>query len=386
MEAQDDNLTSAYPMAYGGSNAATYSWHTYLTAERQIMGAEEHYEDKTWNNYYTENSNSLPQDDYNKLINAYYRYPVIEWTLNTWDALLANPGSDSNDHTQAHGQIMLGDAMFMFDGEYFYNEVQYDYANYVDDLSIFHDPIHSFVGLKYNLCGKSPAHDYLNDNRGAHCADCDAVLSAFCSAFDPIAMEIGGINLGEDEKATIIAAVADATGKRLSDTQYDALVDARGYVYGGYSPMYMIKDCGVEEIAKMFLRMLASQDAADVRTEYGMLHPYYDNEIDDDTPEFIKRCMKFEKLAITKATGNGYGYNGSPKGLSKTSAYGQYGATMGVTSHDVMSEVSSWADRDYAHEADLFFGSDLCDKYIRSQWNDQVSRVPNNIQIVLQNG
>jgi ABC-type glycerol-3-phosphate transport system substrate-binding protein len=41
----DDCLDGGvYPIAYGGENAATYAWHTYLTAERQILGKEAHFE------------------------------------------------------------------------------------------------------------------------------------------------------------------------------------------------------------------------------------------------------------------------------------------------------------------------------------------------------
>ncbi len=383
-DCMDDGV---YPIAYGGSNADTYAWHTYLTAERQILGSEAHFELKNGYKTYQLNNNGFITESVDQVLEkAYWRQPVIEWTVFFWDQMLAAPGSDTTTHDVAHGNIAMGNAIFMGNGEYFYNEVQNDYREYLEDLEMMHDPMHSFVGLKYNLCGAG--HDVLSYTKSydAHCEDCDEILSTFCYIWDGYAKSLGGFTTNETKKNDIIAEVAQETGVTLTSAQYDALADARGYVYGGYSPMYLMKDCGTQtiEIAKLFLRMLASQDAADIRTQYGMLHPYYDNEVDVNTPAFIQDCMDIERMSTSRATGNGYTRWGAPSGYASIDpGYGTYGATMGVQMHgEIDIEPSGSAlDRDYASIAKQVIEGEKCNVYIRNQWDKKGVGLPNNLFI-----
>ena len=378
-ECMDDGV---YPIAYGGENAATYAWHTYLTAERQILGKEDHFELKNGYKTYQLNNNTIPGNVEERIEKSYYRQPVIEWTVFFWDQMLAAPGSDSTTHDVAHGNLAMGNAVFMGNGEYFYNEVQNDYREFLEDLEMMHDPMHSFVGLKYNLCGAG--HDVLTNTKAydAHCEDCDEILSAFCYIWDGYAKSLGGKTTNATKKNDVIAEVAAETGTTLTSAQYDALADARGYVYGGYTPMYLMKDCGTQtiEIAKLFLRMLASEDAANIRTQYGMLHPYYDNEIAANTPTFIRNCMELERLSTDRATGNGYTRWKAP--AYNDIGYGTYTATMGVQMHGIIPiEPSGDAlDRDYAQIAKMVLESEQCNVHIRNNYERSIN-VPSDVYI-----
>jgi hypothetical protein len=127
--------------------------------------------------------------------------------------------------------------------------------------------------------------------------------------------------------------------------------------------------------------MLASEDAANVRTYYGMLHPYYDNEIDINTPTFVKNCMELEKMGTSRATGN-YMYMMGCPGYNDIE-YGTYGPTMGVTTHGIIDiEPSGNAlDRDYAQIAKMVLESERCNGYIRKNYEDSVKLVPSDLFI-----
>ncbi len=372
-----------FPIAYGGSDTSTFAWQTYQVAERQILGEEDHFELKNGYKTYQLNNNTLPANVEERIEKSYYRQPVIEWTVFFWDQMLAAPGSDMISHDVAYGNLAMGNAVFACNGEYFYNEIQHDYKEYLEDLEMMRDPMHSFVGLKYNLCGAG--HDVLTNTKAydAHCEDCDEILSAFCYIWDGYAKELTAFIANETKKNDIIAEVAQETGTTLTSAQYDALADARGYTYGLFSPMYLMKDCGTQtiEIAKLFLRMLASEDAANVRTQYGMLHPYYSNEIDPETPTFIKNCMDIERMTTSRATGNYYYMLGSPG--RNDMGYGVYGPTMGVDMHgEIGIEPSGSAlDRDYALIAKQVLEGEKCNGYIRKNYPSEVALVPNDLFI-----
>ena len=84
-ECIDDGV---FPIAYGGGDTSTFSWHTYLTAERQILGNEDHFELKKGYKTYQLNNNSIPANVEERIEKSYYLQPVMEWTMFLWDQMM----------------------------------------------------------------------------------------------------------------------------------------------------------------------------------------------------------------------------------------------------------------------------------------------------------
>jgi ABC-type glycerol-3-phosphate transport system substrate-binding protein len=79
----------------------------------------------------------------------------------------------------------------------------------------------------------------------------------------------------------------------LTDEQVARVVEARCIGYGGsLTPgAYITKGTKKADIAKLFLRMLASQDAANIYTKYGMMTSYEKATADGFTNEFSKGAV-----------------------------------------------------------------------------------------------
>ena len=313
------------PMIWGGDNAATYSVSTVYCGLRQIMGEEAYREYCGLYNMYEKAGNKIPENGYEWKLQQESLQPTLEFVLKTWDQMVAMDGSYNMRHDDAHGYLMLAKAAFMYNGEYFYNEVIDNYGDKIDNVRMINFPVNSYVGMKHELCGVDHNVGYGN-NKGVYCADCDKILSLMCKLYDAY-----------KTNAEIKAAVKETFNKDLTDEQVSAVVAARGVSYGGSSSSYIIKDCGVTDIAKLFLRMLASDDASRVYASYGMTSAWLseDVKVPDDADQFIKDCFRIGRQALSRGDTHGDPY--APGTRVGSFCLAPYNATIGKQVNDYMT-------------------------------------------------
>jgi hypothetical protein len=253
--------------------------------------------------------------------------------MQAWDYLYAVNGAESMFLNKAHSNLVLGMAAFMFDGNYFYNEVMENKSlqPYMADMRMCPTPVSSYVGLKWELCGEDHNVGYGN-NSGKHCAKCDQIMSAIIKAYDD----------GKDN-ATIKSEVESALNVTLTDLQVEKIVEARSCGYGISEPCYIIKDSPKKEVAKLFLRMLASEDVARLREKYGQMSIYSKPQATADTPQFLADCYKIDGLRQW-----GVDVHNKPGSKAIITWIPGYSATIGVTMHADMPSDKSYKDRNYA--------------------------------------
>lgn len=327
------------PLIYAGDNdqgATTYSISNVFMSAGQILGKEEY--NKRWENeeFFAANGNKFYQDDWKYFLEQEALIPSYEYLMQAWDWVYAVNGAESMFLNKAHSNLVLGMAAFMFDGNYFYNEVMENKSlqPYMADMRMIPYPVISYVGLKWELCGEDHNVGYGN-NSGKKCANCDKIMSAIIKGYDD----------GKDA-ATIKSEVETALNVSLTDLQVEKIIEARSCGYGISEPCYIIKDSPKAEIAKLFLRMLASEDVARVREKYGQMSIYSKPQATADTPQFLADCYKIDGLRQW-----GVDVHGKPGNKAIISWHPGYSATIGKTIHADMDRDQTYLERDYAKMA-----------------------------------
>lgn len=317
------------PMIYGGDNAATYSVSGYTVQYAQNRGHDEYLRrDLNW--MLDEYEGAIPSDGYRFFTEDPSRQVTMEYMAATWDFLAAYTGSGGLQHTDAHYKLAKGDAAFMFDGNYLYNEITAVGAT-TTDMRFMHVPTSSYVGIRNDLCGAG--HDRSNnmgthfsgrvfDNKGQDfCEECDEILALICKLTDE----------GKTESQILEIVNQDYT---VSEEQIADVVWCRKVYYGGFtSGGYIMKNCGVEHIAKEFLRMLASDDAAQLYAKYGMVSAFKGNkevEIPNESDAMLKDV--FDLMKNTGFMVYCHSEPGTVAGNMNVTEWGKtYSATLGVT-------------------------------------------------------
>lgn len=330
-EAQEQYIM---PLVYAGdkeNGAATYSCSSVWMATGQILGKEQYNKLNTMEEEYAANGNQWYSDDWKYAFENEALVPTMEYTIQSWDNLYAINGAEQMQLNRAHGNLMLGLGAFMFDGNYFYNEVRENYEAYIDDVRMIPYPVVSYVGLKYELCGAD--HNVgVGNNSGKKCADCDKIMSAIIKGCDD-----------RKDPATIKTEVQNAFSITLTDEQVAGIIEARQCQYGIMEPSYIIKGSPKADIAKLFLRMCASDDAAEVYEKYGMMSAYVAPDADENTPQFVADCYKLNSLRTWGV--DVHSKPGVPKVFNWCPTYS---ATVGVSIHADLPKDKNWKDRDYA--------------------------------------
>lgn len=330
------------PVVYAGDDqagAATYGASTAWLPAGQILGKEEY--NKRWNmeEFFAENGNKYYSDDWKYTLESEHLLPTVEFVMQLWDDLYAINGADTMTLNVAEGNLMMGMAAFMHNGNYFYTEVRNHYSDYLDDVRMIADPIHSYVGMKHELCGVDHNVGYGN-NSGVFCANCDKILSALCKGIDR-----------EIDLATLKSQVETELSVTLTEEQVAKVYEARTCGYGIAEPGYIIKDSPKKDIAKLFLRMLASEDASRVINKNGMMTVYSKSQTTADTPQFVKDCFELrnrESWAVDV-------HNRPDAKQVIGPIVPTYSATVGVQLHVDMDNNSHWSQRDYAKMAKNLF-------------------------------
>ena len=253
------------PITWGGGNAYGYALPSLYMGIAQMMGTED-YEEFFRLDYLLDENGKIKRDGYKVIQNPDIK-EVLETLIHSFDPVYSVKGSTTQNHDQANAQVVSGKAAFMFNGEFFFNESRVNFSKYLNDIDFTPVPIISELGVKIKLDGTG------NDRE-----KCDEVLSYMSKLIDE----------GNDKATVKTKTQEQFTDIELTDEQVDRVYDARTIGYGSYSQAYIIKDSPVKDIAKLFLRMLASKDAADAYAKYGMLSAFYPGEMDVDEYEFLK--------------------------------------------------------------------------------------------------
>ncbi len=172
---------------------------------------------------------------------------ALEFMYFVYDPILASSGSTNQTMDAGQASIMKsGGAVFMANGDWMLNEVRLSYKNTLGDIDFVNYPVNSYIGKEE--FGKGSALN-LSD------ADADKLLSYIIKLVDEN-KEISAII--EDVKTNKNYDVSEASVKRVAE--------ARGLNYsrGIESQCFIPKGSTKKDIAALFLRMMASDDAAEL--------------------------------------------------------------------------------------------------------------------------
>lgn len=242
--------SGVYPVTWAGDNAYGYSYAAFMNQFASMLGH------KGFEDFFTL--------DYTKedIYNGYNAYKDVERELtatlkdfiHTYDVMYSYVGSPTQRHDAAHAQLITGKAAFMSDGSYFFNECKANFGDKLGDVRFFPIPMISELGVMLKL-----------DGSGSDRKKCDEILSYLCDCFD------SGMNQAQMKDA----ASEKFPSVTFTDKQIQRIWEARGTVVQNLQGhAYIIKNSKVKDIAVLFLRMLASKDAAKLMFESCMPNAY----------------------------------------------------------------------------------------------------------------
>ncbi len=177
---------------------------------------------------------------------------MIAAVYETFDPARQTNGVASQDFKAAQAQFCMGKAAFYGVSGWMLNEQVGMYPEEMKNIHFTRIPVISALGPKLDLCGKGHvdvAKECFDD-----CADCEALLSTIVRAFDA--------------KKT---AEETATQTGVSKEKVERVFEARAYVKDGSGTPAVISAKASEEkkeIAKLLLRMLASDEGAELMAKH----------------------------------------------------------------------------------------------------------------------
>ena len=265
--------TKVYPIVYvSGSNGYTTS---YLETVLAQYGMEEY--QSFWNMLDEEGEYRLEdgyevfaEDNILEMLNIAYR---------TFDVTIACPGTLQMTVDKAQAAIMKSgnkaNAVFMFNGDWMLNEVKLNYPNNLNDIEFINCPVNSAVGKK--LFGKGTIHN-MSD------ADCEALLTYMIDLVDQ--------NKSLEE---IVTAVKTDKGITITVEEAEQVANARGvYTSRGVEHMaYIAKNAGGKKVAELVLRMMASNDFAEIYSNHANGTTPYASSINNTASyKFVKQASE----------------------------------------------------------------------------------------------
>ncbi len=246
--------TGVYPNAWAGYNASSYWYMVEDVWVAQYSGVE---------NY----QKFLTMEYSDDMSEGWKVYEDEGWTksIEVLEVLLnqdyAPAKTISMDHNTAQHKFLSGEAVFMSNGAWLQNEMAANYEAEAKKLVMIQTPVISALGVKLGLDG----------NGGTDTAKCDIVLSQIVSLID---------NGNTDDE--IITEVSNVNAVTVTTEQIASIRTARAIYY----------DKGVEEtvilnaysdkldIAKLFLRFIASDDGCEIMFDYSASYAPYTTQVD----------------------------------------------------------------------------------------------------------
>jgi len=242
---QPGSATSrVYPITYtvgftGYSDCAFDTWHAQLG----IQKFKEAYRMQTYDGSKWVDMNDgykvFEDEDLKDVYYNAYRFMDVNFAAN---------GSTTQKLDQAQAKIMKDGndgAIFMFNGDWFLNEIRLNYRSSLDQIDFINTPVISTVGTK--VFGSGTTYNFDD-------AKCEELLSYI-------------IGLVDENKtvAEIKAALASEKSVTAQDDDIQTICDARGTTYarGPEHLGFITKGSTKKDIAAKFLRMMASDDYAE---------------------------------------------------------------------------------------------------------------------------
>ncbi len=182
-------------------------------------------------------------------------------------------GSSSQGFTAAQQQLMTGSAAFMNNGTWLLNEERIRHKDYLNDVSFMRIPLLSSIGTK--MFGQGSKYNLSDDK-------CEEVLSTIAKNAD--------LNKNVDEIKSIVKS---ACGVDIDEADVKEVCEKRGYIDNqSGSPAVLSKKAQNKELAKLFLRFIASDDAGKVFAEASYnLSPWCANSFEDSELTWFKDLM-----------------------------------------------------------------------------------------------
>ena len=220
------------PFAFAGGNA-----YSYLHAVEDVWVAQ--YEGADYYADYCSFNNVNSSSEAEALIGNKGWEASLDLINQIQDPDNMEEGSTGFQHSQAQSNLITGKAAFMVTGSWLQNEMYKDYAGRVDNMEMIATPVISALGVKIGL----PS---------------DAVLSTLVKCVDE--------NKTLEEAIAVVKTAHDFT---VTEDQYTQVVEARGIFYDWGIPCQIVVNAYSKKlnIAKLFLRYIASDDAARIAYE-----------------------------------------------------------------------------------------------------------------------
>lgn len=177
---------------------------------------------------------------------AYALESMLSLGYHAMDLKIAARGSSTAELDQAQSLIMGNKgAVFMFNGDWMLNEVKATYEEELNDIEFVNTPLNSQLGVK--LFCKAPYN--LTEEKA------DELLSAIIEKVD--------------SNAPVEQIVSDFSEYGLTREDALTVANARGLTFcrGVENLAYIRKDSSVKDIAALVLRMMASDDYAELFSE-----------------------------------------------------------------------------------------------------------------------
>lgn len=319
---QGSSVSRVFPTTWAGDNAYGYSFFPLFTYLGQVLD-EKTYDDLFEMDCLLNDNGTVKSDGYEMFDNPDIK-EVLKVMIQQYDVMYSYPGSMTQRHDTAHAQVMRDVAAFMSDGEFFFNEVKKNFSDSLSEVSFLNFPVVSYVGQKLKL-----------DGSGTNAELCDKILSF-------VVKEIDANKTVEQIKSS----VSGEFGVTLTDTQIDEVTRIRRTVYlKPEGDAYIAKDTPVADIAKLFLRMLASEDAAKVMSKYAMGSAYAQADILQSDYPFIKNAKNIfntRKRHVTNLP-----YADSVRGRTQMFVLPKFSGTFCVDINAEIGIVSDPKNRDY---------------------------------------
>ncbi len=208
------------------------------------------------------------------------------------DPNIAANGSGAQTLDQAQAKIMKDKdgAVFYAVGGWFINEVKLNYKDYLNDVEFINFPVTSALGTK--LFGKDTAYNF-NEEK------CDKLLSAIIKLVD------------ENKSIEEISAAISPEFGSIATADLETVAKSRGVFYSrGTEQLAVItKNALGKEVAAKFLRMMASDDFAEIFSDLAnATTPYTDKENTTTKYKFVNQSSKistnrYKSLISHRATG-----------------------------------------------------------------------------------
>ncbi len=352
----DSTESDIYPTTFLAS-ANGYPSTYWYTALAQYLGYEEYQKFISLD----ENGEPMVADGYKMYANEKI-IDVNELMFNIFDEMYATNGVKTQNVVTAQSKIMLPDqgAVFYICGDWFLNEEAKDYESYLNDIAFSKFPVISAVGTE--LFGKGTSLN-LSD------ADADKLLSYI-------------VGLADENKTAseIVSAVKSEKKYTITEQQAQRVIEARGIYYnrGVEHTAYITKDSQSKNVAALFLRYIASDDAAKLILEESNGTTCFTSNIETDSQyAFVNQAAQVIKNNAATAIFRQAGSNSTSMNIAElvsrispkeTEYIAQYVVNKGVSKYNI----DDWKyeivnENAYREAATAMFNADKV--FVEERWS-----------------